>query len=292
MKKFLKKLKPRTKIVGLYKLNLHIHLLTYLGVRSFKSNSIKAKLYAFLLIAPLIALCLSEIEHRYCHPPRKTNSLEKALTVVTVGSFCMVALSILHSNWKSRPSWEAMMKMLKTFDATVARTDFLEAKKKIFIGFLLIRIIPILLSVAFCVSWKIITRFPFAFHIAVPHHIATFYEFQIATFMLEFACSVECRYQHLFEHLREAVRRANENGGTDDIFRGAVAKIKHKYRLLHKAIEEINKIFTLIALCYFSHLVVFFEFHFYTILYAFSLGKNVVFGAVPFIILILVSTFF
>lgn len=283
--------KHQTKIGSLFELNLHIGLLRVLGICPFYSNSFKSKMYALFLMVPLLILSMYEINYRYTRPPKKATSFDKTLIIIVISSVSFFILTLLLSNLQSWNSWKELLRMLVKFDATVHQADSIEFRKKYkIIRFILIRVIPLIFTITFGISWKLISKFPFDFALFLPNQSAIFFEFQIATFMLELAYLTQSRYQHIQDILKQAVTLdVIANGKTQNIFNDSIAKIKYKYGILHKAIEEINTIFSWIMLSYCSHVIIYFQLHFYTILYAYDLGKDVIFTASLINLLILVS---
>lgn len=280
---------PQAKIHSLLELKFHIRLMKFLGICPFKRNSLKSKVYALFLMGSLIIPGLYEIALTLFLYPEAASSLEKVLTLIIIGSFCSFILNLLYSNWKSRKSWRKLLGMLTKFEETFSIDASLKNNNgSIILRFVFIRIMPLFLSFTSSFLWYL-DNLPSDLALIMTQTTAIFYEFQIATFMLELAYLIQSRYQHIQDLLREASLKVITNGGTESLFRVKIAKIKYKYGILYRTIEEINTIFSKTMLFYCIHVVIIFEVAIFWYQFAFDKGVNVILSAIIYAVLILVS---
>lgn len=278
---------------GKYILKLNIFLNTVLAICPFKAESIQSTLYASVILGAYSCLSVYSLTHRLFFYPLFMGLFERFLVVGAIGAMVLFYLNFLHNNIKCRKSWKMLLTMFVIFDKKLPG-DILKDFNKILSSslFVLLRVIPIAYSINDCIIWRMVDEDLF-FH-DIPFHITqhsvVFYDFQVTCFFWEIARLLESRYKHLEDHLDIMLSEdlVNHQFSHYRVEIG-IKKIKHKFNILHRAVEEVNIIFGRTLFFMFIHLTVVFLLNFYWMIASLDINGIVAFEGILFAVMVSVS---
>lgn len=284
---------PKAELRNLYPLNLHIFLLTVLGIIPFKKVSTRSKLYAFGVLGTILIITIVTAFLLFFLFPDVDGFVEKFLESANLSFLSVLFTCFLYSNGKTFDSWKNLLKMFSKFDESFPNDTFSIGKKVLMtLKFLIITLTPVLYYAGDIFIWNLkadIKSFTgILFHVI--QNIGLVYEIQISTFLWEIASVFQSRYKYLEKHLEDILLNKMPNEQmTQYAFEHSIVTIKYKYKLLYVAVEEINAIFGWIILFVLTHVTVVFLRDFYDTLYTSGMKYEFYLQGFFFAILIAVS---
>lgn len=262
---------PLFKLRNLYSLNLHILLLTVLGIIPFKKDSIRSNIYAFSILGTFVVATIVTAILLFFIFPDVHGTVEKFLEAATLSFLFVLFSCFLYSNGKTLESWKNLLNMFSKFDENFPNNKLSTSKiALITLKFLLINLTPLLYYATDIFIWNLKTDIKaftgLLFHVI--QNIGLVYDVQISTFFWELSSVFQSRYKYLEKHLEDTLLNKIPNEQMSQVaFEHTMVTIKYKYKLLYNAIEEINVIFGWILLFVLTHVTVVFLRDFYDTLY-------------------------